>query len=366
MFTTWNIISLLSEYTVIPKYGFPVDVVGLDVVNSTGRNTALNLQRDLSVAISEYAPDSEVIVDGNKYVSRYINIPRNLGLQKYYYYNCTECGHTEISIRRFDEDKVCERCAKRIRSTSASFLIPELGFTTDRNAIRSRTLRPRRTYAGQIRYLGGGQEQEQTLNYKEKITISSITNDQLMVLNEHGFYYCPDCGFTKVFNREIHPTVTERKTHRNSYGKDCSNKKLERTALGHLFRTDVIKLQFSTEYDINHLITLVYALLEGMAKELQIERTDINGAIAINKGLTRDIVLFDDVPGGAGLVRKLMDERSLERVLNASYEIVNRDCCDEETTCNCCLRNYYNQSYHSIMKRKYAKEILRDLLEIEE
>lgn len=361
-----NIISLLSEYTVIPKYGFPVDVVGLDVMNSTGRNRELNLQRDLSVAISEYAPDSEVIVDGNKFVSRYINIPKNLGLQKYYYYNCKECGHTEISIRRFDDGKVCERCSKHITLTNSSFLIPELGFTTDKNAIRSRTIRPRRTYAGQIRYLGGGQEHEQILNYNEKINISSISNDQLMVLNEHGFYYCPDCGYTKVLNREIHPSVTERKNHRNSYGKECLNKKLERTALGHLFRTDVIKLQFTNDYDFNHLITLVYALLEGMAKELQIERSDINGAIAVNKGLTRDIILFDDVPGGAGLVRKLMDEKSLVDVLKASYEVVNRDCCDEETTCNCCLRNYYNQSYHSIMKRKYAKEILADLLNNEE
>ena len=59
-----------------------------------------------------------------------------------------------------------------------------------------------------------------------------------------------------------------------------------------------------------------------MAKELQIERSDINGAIAVNKGLTRDIILFDDVPGGAGLVRKLMDEKSLVNVLKASYEVV--------------------------------------------
>ena len=361
-----NIISLLSEYTVIPKYGFPVDVVSLDVMNSTGRNRDLNLQRDLSVAISEYAPDSEVIVDGDKFVSRYINIPRNLGLQKYYYYNCQNCGHTEISIQSFEDGKVCERCASRIPLFNSSFLIPELGFTTDRNAIRSRTVRPRRTYAGQIRYLGGGQEQEQVFNYNDKVNITSITNDQLMVLNEHGFYYCPDCGYTKVLGREMHPSVTERKNHKNCYGRDCSNKKLDRTALGHLFRTDVIKLQFRNNYDFNHMITLVYALLEGMANELQIERSDINGAIAINKGLTRDIILFDDVPGGAGLVRRLMNEEALANVLKASYDVVNRNCCDEETTCNCCLRNYYNQSYHSIMKRKYAKEILADLLNYEE
>ena len=47
---------------------------------------------------------------------------------------------------------------------------------------------------------------------------------------------------------------------------------------------------------------------------------------------------------------------------NALYK-VSQNCCDEETSCYNCLRNYYNQSQHNKLKRKYAKEIISVLLD---
>ena len=40
--------------------------------DNSGINEKIKLERDLSIAISEYAPESEVIVNKKKYVSRYI------------------------------------------------------------------------------------------------------------------------------------------------------------------------------------------------------------------------------------------------------------------------------------------------------
>ena len=48
-------LNFLSRKAVIPKYGFPVDVVELDIRSSDGRPTGVALQRDLSQAIAEYA-----------------------------------------------------------------------------------------------------------------------------------------------------------------------------------------------------------------------------------------------------------------------------------------------------------------------
>lgn len=59
-----NVLESLSKYCVIPKYGFPVDVVQLEVYENGVKNNKLDLNRDLKIAISEYAPESEVIVDG--------------------------------------------------------------------------------------------------------------------------------------------------------------------------------------------------------------------------------------------------------------------------------------------------------------
>ena len=56
-------LNFLSRKAVIPKYGFPVDVVELDVRSSDGRPTGVALQRDLSQAIAEYAPGGKVVAN---------------------------------------------------------------------------------------------------------------------------------------------------------------------------------------------------------------------------------------------------------------------------------------------------------------
>ena len=44
-----------------------------------------DLNRDLRIAISEYAPDSEVIVNKKKYTSKYITLPKVGELEKRYF-----------------------------------------------------------------------------------------------------------------------------------------------------------------------------------------------------------------------------------------------------------------------------------------
>ena len=51
-----NTLNFLSRKAIIPKYGFPVDVVELDVRSTSNQKTGVSLQRDLSQAIAEYAP----------------------------------------------------------------------------------------------------------------------------------------------------------------------------------------------------------------------------------------------------------------------------------------------------------------------
>ena len=54
-------LNFLSRKAVIPKYGFPVDVVELDTRPSVRNSNGVSLQRDLSQAIAEYAPGSKVV-----------------------------------------------------------------------------------------------------------------------------------------------------------------------------------------------------------------------------------------------------------------------------------------------------------------
>jgi len=52
-----KIISFLSRFNIIPKYGFPVDSVELSTKlsqqNKWNRNDSLRLQRDMKIAVGE-------------------------------------------------------------------------------------------------------------------------------------------------------------------------------------------------------------------------------------------------------------------------------------------------------------------------
>ena len=73
------------------------------------------------------------------------------------------------------------------------------------------------------------------------------------------------------------------------------------------------------------------------------------------------------MPGGAGHVKRLVDKSAILDSLSSAYLKVSQQCCDENTSCYNCLRNYYNQSYHSKLQRNYAREYIEQLLrEIED
>ena len=103
---------------------------------------------------------------------------------------------------------------------------------------------------------------------------------------------------------------------------------------------------------------MAYALLFGAARHLEVPDTDLN--VTITKGRIGDstaIVLYDNVPGGAGLVDRLKSESVLKKVFQAAQERVNGSCrC--ELSCYGCLRTYRNQFVHSDLDRTAAKKLL--------
>ena len=105
----------------------------------------------------------------------------------------------------------------------------------------------------------------------------------------------------------------------------------------------------------------MYALLEGLSRELGIERTDLKGCLHrknCNGQLLYSIILYDAVAGGAGHVRRLVtdDGKIFSQVLRSAYNVVAN--CDCQPSCYRCLRNYYNQRIHDLLDRNEAKEFL--------
>ena len=112
-------LNFLSRKAVIPKYGFPVDVVELDTRPRDGNRTGVSLQRDLSQAIAEYAPGGKVVAKKLEWES--CGVKKVSGKEwpvRYYRYD---------DARNFMQWNEGDTTAP---PNARKYLIPEFGFVT--------------------------------------------------------------------------------------------------------------------------------------------------------------------------------------------------------------------------------------------
>ncbi|WP_276936874.1 DEAD/DEAH box helicase [Faecalibaculum rodentium] len=365
-----DVVQTLSEHAVIPKYGFPVDVVELQIMGSADRREGdYRLQRDLLQAISEYVPGSDVIVDKKKFTSRYVNVPKNKTLPQKNYKTCMNCHHTLVAEYHVGLPTICPNCGSSDWESERTFVIPEMGFSTESSSRKSTNTKPTRYPSGRFKYIGGGQQRGEAIFFHGDIKLSAFYEDELLITNTRDFYYCPECGYTDAPEsfKGKGKSGQKNKQHRDRFGRPCNNKKLMKTTFGHIFVTDVVKINIAVQLKYDRAITLLYAMLEGLAHSMQIERDDINGIVVFSDSQSSlDLIFFDSVPGGAGHVTRLMNEKDFRKVLETALQIVKQPCCSNDSTCSRCLQNYWNQDYHDLMKKKYAVEFLEELLSISE
>lgn len=364
------VVNALSEYNVIPNYGFPYDTVKLTVYDEkTGHEQKdLDLTRPLSVAISEFAPDSEVIANQHKYTSRYIRLPWGenspLALKVMFYYACPNdnCGKMFLRSTCPSFPQVCPSCGQVISSAKVhSFLIPSLGFIADVHSPRSSTLAPKKTYASDVFHIGGGKPFGAKVVLGQALTAETNENDELMLVNSNNFYYCEECGYAHIDNHAAADITGDKKHHRPKGG-ECHHA-LKRIDLGYYYRTDVITIKPNVSMDESGALSLLYALLEGACLAFSIERRDIGGMIE-HFGATGQyqIVLYDTVAGGAGFVKLFAYPGKMREVLEKAREKVSQNCCGEDTSCYKCLRNYDNRKVHDKLVRGKARDLLITLL----
>lgn len=351
-------IDALASDGVIPKYGFPVDTVKLAIPNEYAK---VDLTRDLQIALSEYAPESEVIAEGVKYTSRYVILPKSGDVTKFYYFECQGCHKINYSVNP-DSLNTCTSCGLPNSQNDKYFIIPNKGFKSDLKSKVSKTIKPKKSYSNDIQYLGNG-IYESEIKYKDKVELISNKNDELLVLNENPFYMCHTCGYTVIDKQEaLKHSIVISKEHSTGY-ETCKCKDLQRVALGYTFRTDVVKLKFESHYSLSQVMSFMYALLDGISEAFTIERNDINGVISQEPDATYSVILYDDVPGGAGHVKRLLNVVQFEEALKISSKKINNCSCDMKTSCYNCLRNYRNQRYHKYLVRLNAINIFDDLLQ---
>jgi len=374
-----EILGYLGSRNVLPKYGFPIDVVELKTNHLLGINNSndIELDRDLRIAVSEFAPGGEVIAAKKVWHSGGIRLLPGRQLERFSFAICNNCQRFHYSPN--DLQSVCD-CGESISDarTKGVFIIPENGFIAINEVDTPGETPPQRTYASRIYFANyhlpdSSDVVEKELEIDQTITTSTIQaykrvspNGWLALVNDgygRGFNLCNVCGWSEPI--PMGPGLRQRFHKDPLTGRQCGNRNFDRINIGHHFMTDVLEVQLNGSNPLLHkssaMISLLYALLDGASEAVGIRRNDIEGTFYYRSfGDPLSLIFYDNVPGGAGHVERIYEK--LHETAIIAFDKVSNCECGEDTSCYNCLRNYQNQRFHDELQRGLARDLLSSML----
>jgi hypothetical protein len=357
-----GVVQMLSRLAVIPKYGFPVDVVSLDVMGGEGRGEDVHLERDLAIAIGEFAPGGEVVANKRLYTSRAVKVIPGRQLERVRYAACHQ--HRRL-VKVLDGPLAGdERCCDAMRPMPDPYLVPKFGFSTGRARPRAPRGMPARRYTTRPYFADrpGAQWNQggaRTLDLPGgQVRVFGVVQGRIVLLSPgqggRGFSLCTRCGIL-VSQRTGRERGLKKGEHRDPYGQPCQGA-TGSFALGHELVTDILRLEFpspSPPADPAFTASLAEALHLAASDLLDVPQRDVMGLVLAGDDIpARAIVLYDTAPGGGGLVTQLTTEDRVRALLRHALRRVNGECgCSPEGSCYGCLRTYDNQYLHPHLSR---------------
>ena len=331
-----DLITYFSRQVFIPKYGFPVDTVSLHISNNPKLKKKLSLDRGLKIALREYAPGEKIVALGNTIISSKMKIikKRIPDIKEYYY--CKNCGNFRFGAKLGDI-KHCEVCGGKIgKNQIGKFVIPVYGFvsTETEEKIPSRKILPRSIVRTFYEPSLDSLKREKTFG---NIDLKLYTRGSIVVLN-----------LSKDIDLKTGEVITRKGVK-----------------LGYRFYTDVLEVNFNLMANLTKKLSvyysLLYAILEGTSAFLQIKRDDLDGVLyPIDKGRQFKLVLYDNVPAGAGFMEKVID--NFKDILLEAASITSGCTCGYNTACPACIQNIHNQFVSEYLDRGLAFELIIHIL----
>ncbi|MGL6066987.1 MAG: DEAD/DEAH box helicase [Cetobacterium sp.] len=355
-------INYFAQKNLLPRYGFPVDTVELH----SNSKDELRLSRDLGIAISEYAPGGQIIANGKLLTSRFIRKVPSLNWKIYNYGICKECKslNHRIDTTLQSEEIKCLNCGTEI-TLSEKYIVPEFGFRIDINTEEKAGIKkPKKLYSSDIYPIENKNaikiDEKEILFKTGKIILKSFKDEEMGIISQNKFYICETCGYGDKASGNTNQAF-KKIEHKNPSGYTC-NTSLKPYNLGHKFKTDIVTISFIQKNYLNIDESILYGILEGISSALNIDRSDISGCLKKidNKN---HIVVYDTVPGGAGHVKRILENNNIIKILENTYKTVSECECGEETSCYSCLRDYSNQKHHENLIREDVINFIKNMCE---
>ncbi|MDE2684061.1 MAG: DEAD/DEAH box helicase [Chloroflexota bacterium] len=405
-----TVIEALADRQFLPRYGFPIGVLKLRVdVEEPGRNHSeqtrireedqFRLERPGLLALREYVPGSRILAGGKLVTSRGIlkhwtgadisDVP--IGLRGLY----TTCQNGHLYYWGAESDgKECTFCGAPAGRSPSQYLVPQYGF-------RSPTWDPPKWSAGGPEVVG----ETTTVPASFTFTANSATNHdnlggidglsakyredgELLVYNEgaykHGFAICLWCGYadserhfgdgrmnlSEDFARH-RPLIPNRNSTRRYCWPRNGAPVLRNQTFAARETTDVLLLDFSgcldpeQQDDIALMTTLGYAFHRAAAESLQLDGRELGVTTMPTGAHSQGVLLYDNVPGGAGHVRELVEigREWLERARQVLFvdDAHDRRC---QSACLDCVLSFQTQNamIQGLLIRPQALSVLSCLL----
>lgn len=409
---------LLSELAMrnfLPSYGFPTDVITFDNTNklekdrwdklSKSRKTKDlesrldredNLSRvkglpsrNIAIAIREYAPGAEVIVDGRVYTSRGISLAwqnihneHDKKPQKFdYAWMCHHCGQTGLTsgVLSNEEQLICTNieCGEIIKDVK-KVLRPN-GFSVDFYDKPNNDVTMQKYIPVQIPWVGLSETAlSWSLPHANLGYLNVDPNGHVFQyssgLNGTGFAICMQCGradsMEESYDGEVKfpSTLTPDRPHKALKAQkdgdkfkrpDCGGSSVVKSNihLGCQIKTDVLEIVLKhpnrNEYILKSeegtiiATTLVVALRQAIATKLGIAADELGYGIKVKKIDDKAVLvlqIFDDLSGGAGFSTTAANYiTEVLRLLIEKLHCVDDSC---NSVCGKCLLD--NQTRHDI------------------
>ena len=348
-----------------PSYGFPVDVVTFD--HLSGHNRELDAQtvafgerrggasRTLDIAIREYAPGAEIVVDGLVHRSEGVlpawkamaDASKLEDLQ--YFWECSSCSNFGLSRMAPETCPECQRQnpAWKRSLRPAGFLGRRAPHTGYENLGHAPYELPKPSASkGTWRALPDSSSGRYRADSEgQVVTLGSGSHAK-------GYALCLDCGRAEAETEEGTSTHIPNAISRHIplasakgvslKGKYCPGGFVKRERIQrnvrfiHATQTDVFELQLPKGTRREVALALAAGLREALAEWLGTETREIGISAGASKGPTGEsrisAFLYDRASGGAGFSSRLVEFEWLETCLKRAGERLS---CAEDCTQGC-------------------------------
>lgn len=396
-----TVIEALSDQQFLPRYGFPIGVQQLQVLIPDDRDPkwvreedSFRLERSGLLALGEYVPGSQLLVGGRIVTSRGLkkswhgaNVDSTPGLRGV----LAVCGNGHDYYRLTTDQGNCPVCHAPPRTQGQGMILVRHGFAT------AAWDPPRRgTDVGRV---GTAEPMTVTFRHEENIPVRRgfagvpgvdarcREDGELLVLNRgdegNGFAVCQRCGYADSEPRpgpaagrtQLPGQFATHRPLRQPTGPACWRPDeapvWRHQVLAARQTTDVLLLEFPVlgnhAADAGLMNTIGFALQRAACRLLELDPREI-GVMVIPAGLTDTpnalaVVLYDNVPGGAGHVGELLrdhDRPLLDEAVSVLYRSPahHRRC---ESACLECLLSFDTQAV--VLKTPFVRRTAHRLLE---